>query len=171
MCDLLQKIELIHAAGTQFTPPYAHEVAKTLYEILTILDGKDWRSWRLTASSSPPPHSPRKKPTSFTSKDWRDGWQPRLLSYRWPLPHCVSALPKFPTASFTMSSAPALQHWTTPTRSITSRLWSIGGRPIIKLPGGVRLSRFHCFLSCFGCRCTCEIGATPRVNERDRRLG
>ncbi len=40
MCDLLQKIELIHAAGTQFTPPYAHEVAKTFYEILTILDGK-----------------------------------------------------------------------------------------------------------------------------------
>ncbi len=40
MCDLLQKIELIHAAGTQFTPPYAHEVAKSLYEILTILDGK-----------------------------------------------------------------------------------------------------------------------------------
>jgi len=37
---LLQKIELIHAAGTQFTPPHAHEVAKTLYEILTILDGK-----------------------------------------------------------------------------------------------------------------------------------
>ncbi len=40
MCDLPQKIELIHAAGTHFRPPHAHEVAKTLYEILTILDGK-----------------------------------------------------------------------------------------------------------------------------------
>ena len=40
MCDLLQKIELIHAVGTQFRPPHAREVAKTLYEILTILDGK-----------------------------------------------------------------------------------------------------------------------------------
>jgi len=40
VCDLLQKIELIHATGTQFRPPHAHEVAKTLYEILTILDGK-----------------------------------------------------------------------------------------------------------------------------------
>jgi hypothetical protein len=40
VCDLLQKIELIHAVGTQFRPPHAHEVAKTLYEILTILDGK-----------------------------------------------------------------------------------------------------------------------------------
>ena len=39
-CDLLQKIELLHAAGTQFGPPDAREIAKTLYEILTILDGK-----------------------------------------------------------------------------------------------------------------------------------
>lgn len=39
-CDLLQKIELLHAAGTQFNPPDAKEIAKTLYEILTILDGK-----------------------------------------------------------------------------------------------------------------------------------
>jgi hypothetical protein len=39
-CDLLQKIELLHAAGTQFTPPDARDIAKTLYEILTILDGK-----------------------------------------------------------------------------------------------------------------------------------
>lgn len=40
MCDLLQKIELLHAAGTQIVPPHGHEIVKTLYEILTILDGK-----------------------------------------------------------------------------------------------------------------------------------
>jgi len=40
VCDLLQKIELLHAAGTQFNPPEAKEIAKTLYDILTILDGK-----------------------------------------------------------------------------------------------------------------------------------
>ena len=39
-CDLLQKIELLHAAGTQIIPPDAKEIGKTLYEILTILDGK-----------------------------------------------------------------------------------------------------------------------------------
>ena len=39
-CDLLQKIELLHAVGTQFNPPHAQEIAKSLYEILTILDGK-----------------------------------------------------------------------------------------------------------------------------------
>src|ERR1700683_4587772 len=39
-CDILQKIELLHAAGTQFNPPNASEIVKTLYEILTILDGK-----------------------------------------------------------------------------------------------------------------------------------
>ncbi len=40
MCDLLQKLQLLHAAGTQITPPHATEIVKTLYEILTILDGK-----------------------------------------------------------------------------------------------------------------------------------
>jgi len=40
VCDLLQKLELLHAAGTQITPPHATEIVKTLYEILTILDGK-----------------------------------------------------------------------------------------------------------------------------------
>ena len=40
MCDLRQKLELLHAAGTQITPPHATEIVKTLYEKLTILDGK-----------------------------------------------------------------------------------------------------------------------------------
>lgn len=40
VCDLLQKIELLHAAGTQFIPPDGREVVRTFYEILTILDDK-----------------------------------------------------------------------------------------------------------------------------------
>jgi hypothetical protein len=40
VCDLLQKIELLHAAGTQFTPANAREVLRSFYEILTILDNK-----------------------------------------------------------------------------------------------------------------------------------
>ena len=40
VCDLLQKIELLHAAGTQFAPGEAREVVKTFYEMLTILDNK-----------------------------------------------------------------------------------------------------------------------------------
>lgn len=40
MCDLLQKIVLLHAAGTQISPDHADEIVKTLYEILTVLDGK-----------------------------------------------------------------------------------------------------------------------------------
>ena len=39
-CDLLQKIELLHAVGTQVNPPHAHEIVKTFYEVLSILDGK-----------------------------------------------------------------------------------------------------------------------------------
>jgi hypothetical protein len=40
VCDLLQKIELLHAAGTQFNPPHGQEIVKTLYDILTVLDTK-----------------------------------------------------------------------------------------------------------------------------------
>jgi hypothetical protein len=40
VCDILQKIELLHAAGTQFNPPQAKEIVRTLYEVLTVLDGK-----------------------------------------------------------------------------------------------------------------------------------
>lgn len=40
VCDLLHKIELFHAAGTQFIPPDAGEVVRTLYEMLSILDNK-----------------------------------------------------------------------------------------------------------------------------------
>jgi hypothetical protein len=40
VCDLLQKLQLLHAAGTQITPPEATELVKTLYDILTILDNK-----------------------------------------------------------------------------------------------------------------------------------
>jgi hypothetical protein len=40
VCELLQKIELLHAAGTQFTPADAREVVKTFYDMLTILDNK-----------------------------------------------------------------------------------------------------------------------------------
>ena len=39
-CDLLQKIELIHAAGTQIVPKDGGEIVRTLYEILSILDSK-----------------------------------------------------------------------------------------------------------------------------------
>jgi len=39
-CDLLQKVELLHAAGTQFHPANAREVMRTFYEILTVLDSK-----------------------------------------------------------------------------------------------------------------------------------
>jgi len=39
-CDLLQKIEMIHAAGTQIVPKDGGEVVKTLYDILSILDSK-----------------------------------------------------------------------------------------------------------------------------------
>ena len=40
VCDLLQKIEMFHAAGTLMTPPHGPEIVKTFYDILTVLDSK-----------------------------------------------------------------------------------------------------------------------------------
>src|SRR5580692_1519427 len=40
VCDLLQKIELLHAAGTEMNPPHGQEIVRTFYDILTILDTK-----------------------------------------------------------------------------------------------------------------------------------
>jgi len=40
VCDLLHKLELLHAAGTQISPPDGQEIVRTLYDILTVLDTK-----------------------------------------------------------------------------------------------------------------------------------
>jgi hypothetical protein len=40
VCDLLQKITLMQAAGTLVTPTDGKEVVQTFYEILTVLDNK-----------------------------------------------------------------------------------------------------------------------------------
>jgi hypothetical protein len=40
VCDLLQKLELVHASGIQIIPPNGEEIVKTLYDILTVLDTK-----------------------------------------------------------------------------------------------------------------------------------
>jgi hypothetical protein len=40
VCDLLQKIELFHTAGTQMIPPHGPDVVKAFYDILTVLDSK-----------------------------------------------------------------------------------------------------------------------------------
>jgi hypothetical protein len=40
VCDLLQKIELFHTAGTQMVPPHGPDVVKAFYDILTVLDSK-----------------------------------------------------------------------------------------------------------------------------------
>src|SRR5579864_2370690 len=40
VCDLLQKIELLHAAGTEMNPQHGQEIVRTFYDILTVLDTK-----------------------------------------------------------------------------------------------------------------------------------
>jgi hypothetical protein len=40
VCNLLQKVELLHAAGVHFTPPNALELAHSFYEMMNILDDK-----------------------------------------------------------------------------------------------------------------------------------
>jgi hypothetical protein len=40
VCNLLQKLELLHAAGTHFVPPNAQELVQSFYEMMNILDDK-----------------------------------------------------------------------------------------------------------------------------------
>jgi hypothetical protein len=40
VCTLLQKLELLHTAGTQINPPHAPEMDHTLYETMNVLDAK-----------------------------------------------------------------------------------------------------------------------------------
>ena len=40
VCDLLQKIELFHAAGPQMIPPHGPDIVKAFYDILTVIDSK-----------------------------------------------------------------------------------------------------------------------------------
>jgi hypothetical protein len=40
VCDLLQKIELFHAGGTQMVPPHGPGIVKAFYDILTVIDSK-----------------------------------------------------------------------------------------------------------------------------------
>ena len=40
VCDLLQKIEMFHAAGTQMVPPHGSDIVKAFYDILTVIDSK-----------------------------------------------------------------------------------------------------------------------------------
>ena len=75
VCDLLQKIEMFHAAGTQMTPAHGPEIVKTFYDILTVRTPKDWRCSPSTASSSPRRHLPPKKAACFTVAGRRDGWR------------------------------------------------------------------------------------------------
>ena len=75
-CDLLQKIELIHAAGTQFVPPNARDVVRTFYDLLTILDNKGLALLAfdgiIVAATT---FAAEKKVVPFIGAEWRVGLQ------------------------------------------------------------------------------------------------
>ena len=72
VCDLLQKIEMSHAAGTQMMPPHGPEIVKTFYDVLTVLDSKGLALLAFD-SSLPLQPLPLKKAASFTVVAWRGG--------------------------------------------------------------------------------------------------
>ena len=75
VCDLLQKIELFHAAGTQMFPPHGPEIVKTFYDILTVLDSKGLALLAFDGIVVAATTLPPKKVASFTVGEWRDGWR------------------------------------------------------------------------------------------------
>ena len=111
-CDLLQKIELIYAAGTQFIPPNAREVVRTFYDLLTILDNKGLALLAFDGIIVAATTFAAEKGGAFH----RRGMARRLAMWR-ATRRIVSIIPK---------------------RSITSLTWSIGGPAISTWHGGVR---------------------------------
>jgi hypothetical protein len=105
VCSLLEKIELLHAAGTQFRPPHAGEIVKNLYDILNVLDEKGLAPLAFDGIVVAATTFAAEKGGVFHRPDWRDGWRLQLSSCRLPQLHCVSGFRKFPIDFFNMLNA------------------------------------------------------------------
>ena len=116
VCSLLEKIELLHAAGTQFSPPHAGEIIKNLYDILNVIDEKGLALLAFDGIVVAATTFAAEKGRIFTGPDWRAGWRLQLLSCHLPQPHCVSEFRKFPTGFFNMLNAARRTNWIFPMR-------------------------------------------------------
>lgn len=114
VCTLLEKIELLHAVGTQISPPHAGEIVKSLYDILNVLDEKGLALLAFDGIVVAATTFAQKRVAFFTGPDWPDGWRLQLSSYRSPRLHCVSGFRKFPTDFFNMLNATRRTNWIFP---------------------------------------------------------
>ena len=116
MCDLLQKLELLHAAGTQITPSGATELVKTFYEILTILDGKGLALLAFDGIIVAATTFVAEKGDVFRKRGLAR-WLAILVIVIALLPQlCASAFPKSLIRFSTMLHAAGRTNWITPTR-------------------------------------------------------
>lgn len=122
VCDFLQKIELLHAAGTQITPPNGQEIVKTLYDILNVLDNKGLALLAFDGIIVAATTFAAEKGGVFHKRGLAR-WLAILSSfYRSARPHYVYSFPKSRIHSCTMLTAAHPPQWIFPARSIILQL-------------------------------------------------
>ena len=163
-CDLLQKIELIHAAGTQIVPKDGGEIVKTLYDILSILDTKGLALLAFDGIVVAATTFAAEKGDVFRKRGPARWLAILVIVVSLSAAALCLGVAEIPTASYTTSSAPRPTNSTTRRRSITSCHWSTGARRITRLPGGFRSSPFRCSWRCSGSRSTGKSRAAPTID-------
>ena len=152
VCSLLQKIELLHTAGTQFTPPNAPELVQSFYEIMTIRDDKGLALLAFDGIIVAATTFAAEKGGVFNKRGLVRWLAILVIFFRSARRSPVCSFRRSRIRSTVMSLAPRPIAWTSPTRSTASRTWSIGAPIISTSPGGARSSRSRCLPGCSGCR-------------------
>ena len=134
VCDLLQKIELFHAAGTQMFPPHGPEIVKTFYDILTVLDSKGLALLAFDGIVVAATTFAAEKGGVFRRRGTAR-WLAILIIILSLTAAALCLLVSEISYSFTARLPTDL---ISPMRSRGFRLWSIGAPNIIKSPGGAR---------------------------------
>ena len=134
VCDLLQKIELFHAAGTQMFPPHGPEIVKTFYDILTVLDSKGLALLAFDGIVVAATTFAAEKGGVFHRRGMAR-WLAILIIILSLTAAALCLLVSEISYSFTARLPTDL---ISPMRSRGFRLWSTGAPNIIKSPGGAR---------------------------------
>lgn len=131
VCDLLQKIELLHAAGTTINPEHGEEIVKTFYDILTVLDTKGLALLAFDGIVVAATTFAAERGGVFHNRGLPRWLAILIIIYLWPQLHYALESRKFLIHSSNMSTA-LLANLISPRRSAALPFWLIGAPHIIK---------------------------------------
>lgn len=114
VCTLLEKIELLHAVGTQISPPHAGEIVKSLYDILNVLDEKGLALLAFDGIVVAATTFAAEKGGVFHRPGLARWLATSIIVLSLARLHCVSGFRKFPTDFFNMLNATRRTNWIFP---------------------------------------------------------